>query len=218
MRTIAVAVLMILASASAVPQVYDLDERSNVITVIQDAIDRIKELITDPIVVELAEGDYELPIPGIFSATAFVKDISVTGASNIVIDNIDYSETTNKLSLDLSLPEVRARLGAAEAQVTILGFTLRGIADGELAISGLRISSESTVKVDDSGTSVSELVLSSSLEGVQSSIHLNLFGYDLSVYVNNFFGRTLPELLSSYVEPINRILARLILFLLERVL
>ncbi|CAK1600252.1 unnamed protein product [Parnassius mnemosyne] len=223
MKTIAFAALMILASASALPQVSDLNQRRDVVEVILDVIDKVREKIQDgydPYVLEKAEGSYRFPIPGVFRARASIEDLIVTGASNIVVEDIGYSVMTNKLTFAVAIPEIRVSIGRAEAEVAFLGRpSHRGFLDGRLAVTGLRISGELNVEVDDrSKASVSDVVISTSLGGIESGIHVNIIGYDLSGYVNNFLNKSLPTILNNNADRINRILEQVLTFLLNRIL
>ncbi|XP_013148677.1 PREDICTED: uncharacterized protein LOC106111207 [Papilio polytes] len=223
MKTFAFVALLALASATASPQTYDVESRNQIVDGFLDLMERASQWVKnrgyDPYTIDYVEGQYTLPIAGLMTARGSVSDLSVIGVSNIVVHDIGFSLITQKLIFDVGIPDISASLGLAEGEVSFLGRPAHsGLASGRLSIKNLRITGE--VAVDNSGgnVAISDLAVNVRLGGIESGIHLNIIGYDVSTYVNNFLSNTLPALLRDNSEYIDRLAVRGILYLLDRVL
>ncbi|XP_013163537.1 PREDICTED: uncharacterized protein LOC106114764 [Papilio xuthus] len=223
MKTFAFVALLALASATALPQTYDVESRRDVVQVVLDIVERASQWLQnrglDPYVMDRVEGQYSFPIAGLFTARGSVTDLSVIGASNIVVNDIGFSLITQKLTFDVGIPEISASLGLAEGQVSILGRPPRsGLASGRLSVKNFRITGDVVVDVSGDSVAISDLVVAARLGGIESGIHVNIIGYDVSTYVNNFLSNTLPNLLQDNSDYVNRAIRRAILYVLDRIL
>ncbi|XP_014354782.2 uncharacterized protein LOC106707852 [Papilio machaon] len=223
MKTFAFVALLALASATALPQTSEVESRRDVVEAVYDVINRIIKWIEDrgldPYTLDYVEGQYEFPIPGLFTARGSVSDLSVVGASNIVVYDIGFSLISQKLTFDIGIPDITASLGLAEGEVSFLGRPAhRGLASGRLSIKNFRITGDVSVDISGDNVDISDLVVSARLGGIESGIHINIIGYDVSTYVNNFLSNTLPNLLQNNAEYVDKIIGEAIMYFLDRIL
>ncbi|KPJ17799.1 hypothetical protein RR48_06605 [Papilio machaon] len=223
MKTFAFVALLALASATALPQTSEVESRRDVVQAVHDVINRaiqwMEERGFDPYTLVYFEGKYEFPIAGLFTARGSVSDLSVVGASNIIVYDIGFSLITQKLTFDIGIPDISASLGLAEGEVSFLGRPAhRGLASGRLSIKNFRITGDVSVDISGDNVDISDLVISARLGGIESGIHINIIGYDVSTYVNNFLSNTLPNLLQNNSDYVNRIIKEAIMYFLDRIL
>ncbi|CAH2069012.1 unnamed protein product, partial [Iphiclides podalirius] len=193
MKTIAVALILMFAGVNAVPyevQNVDLEDKTNsndIIGIVDSITQLIKDNGLDPYVVEWAEGAYNLPVNGIFSAEAYIKNFVLSGLSNWNVNDIGFNK--NILSVDIELPLLEASVGLRVAGQLNLGL---------------------------SGQLTDRLVLQCSLGDIESELYFNLFGNDLSDSVNDFVGNRVPSALIEFEEQLNRLFVNIITSILNR--
>ncbi|CAG5026898.1 unnamed protein product [Parnassius apollo] len=220
MKTIAFAFVALLVGVNAVPyQVAKADVRNEkiidgiIIGIIESIAQQIQDLGLDPLVIDRFEGEYIFPVDGIFSGIVSIENFELSGLSNIVINEVSLQGNT--LSFYLALPSIDAFVGDVSVEVQILNRRLFGHGGGRLSIKGLRFAGQVTLGTEKL---IDNLNLAFSLGGIESNLNVNILGYDISSRLNEYLGNTLPSQLNKYEEQLNRVLANIILKVLDRLL
>ncbi|KPI93587.1 PREDICTED: uncharacterized protein LOC106114730 [Papilio xuthus] len=224
MKTYAFAVLMLLAGASALPTISEDELRQQrVITdTILGLIDGVSQAIQarglDPYHLKFAESSFALSEPEILSGYAFARDVNLVGLSNIRVNNINFSILAQRLTIDLSLPNLRGSVGESHFEMNLFDRELDGQGSGSLEIVNLGLKADVRVSVGViSGITVRSIDLDLYLDNVVSDLQVNLFGRDLSASFNNFFNG-LPAFVKENTVAINGLLEYIAWIIVERVL
>ncbi|CAG5026882.1 unnamed protein product [Parnassius apollo] len=225
MKSIAVAVLMLLASANTLPTLSEDELRQErlitdvIINIIKDFSQSIVDAGLDPFEVENAQGQFALSEPEVFSAVAHVQGFSFKGLSNIAIHNMQFSILASRLTFDVSLPKLSLSVGDSGFEVILLGRELNGHGSGSVEIDELRLRGEVRVNIGViSGISVRSLDLWFSMKGINSNLHLILFGRDISEKCNNYLNNTLPNALNENQAEINELLEFIVWKIIDKLL
>ncbi|XP_013148379.1 PREDICTED: uncharacterized protein LOC106110956 [Papilio polytes] len=224
MKTYAFAVLMLLAGASALPTLSEDELRQQrVITdTIQGLIERLRQAIRDrgldPYKLEFAESSFALSEPEIVSGYAFARDVTLDGLSNIRVNSINFSILAQRLTIDVSLPNLRGSVGESAFEMNFFDREWAGQGSGSLEIVNLGIKADVRVSVGViSGITVRSIDLDLYLDDVVSDLNVNIFGRDLSASFNNFFNG-LPAFVKENTVAINGLLEYIAWIIVERVL
>ncbi|XP_013163445.1 PREDICTED: uncharacterized protein LOC106114693 [Papilio xuthus] len=216
MKTIALALVVMLVGASAVPE-FETTELKNP-RIIDDLVRGVLEAVielaaaADPYVVESASGDYTFPVPGVFTAVASVENFKASGFGNIEIVDVSFSGST--LRVELRLAGVEASVDSGSAEVKIFSRTITGAISGSLAVSDVRVAVVAQLGL--TGYLVDDLELDFSVGGLQSDLNIRINEWELSDRINNWINVTLPAALEKYSEQVNRLVARIALWVLGR--
>ncbi|CAG5026886.1 unnamed protein product [Parnassius apollo] len=218
MKSIAVAVLMLLASANTLPTLSEDELRQErlIADVIINIINGVSQLIVraglDPFEIENAQRQFALFNPEVFSAVAYVQGFAFKGLSNVAIHNMDFSILASRLTFDVSLPKLSLSVGDSGLEVILLGREIKSHGSGSVEIEELRLRGEVRINLGViSGISVRSLDLWFSLKGIDSNLSLIIFGRDISEKCNNFLSNTLPNALHENQDKINKILEFIVL-------
>ncbi|CAG5026902.1 unnamed protein product [Parnassius apollo] len=182
-----------------------------VINIIERIAEHIQGLGLDPLVIDKFDGEYTFPVDGIFSGSVSIENFESSGLSNIVVNEVSFKHST--LSFDISLPSIDSFIGDVSVEVHILRRKLFGEGSGRLNIKDLRFAGQVTI---GSEKLIKDLNLAFSLGDIESDLHVNILGYDISNRLNEYLGKTLPSQLKKYEEKLNRVLANFILKVLDR--
>ncbi|CAG5026890.1 unnamed protein product [Parnassius apollo] len=224
MKSIAVAVLMLLASANTLPTLSEEELRQEkVITdVIINIINGIRQSIIDagldPFEVKSAQGEFALSEPEVFSAVAYAENFLFKGLSNIAINSLDFSILATRLTFDVSLPRISVSVGDSGFEVTLLGRELKGQGSGSLDIIELRLRGDIRLSFTQDQIVPRSINLWLSLEDIESNLYLNLLGRDISDIVNEYLGTTLPNALRESEAEINELLEYIVWKIIELIL
>ncbi|XP_038208481.1 uncharacterized protein LOC119829854 [Zerene cesonia] len=227
------ALALLAAGASALPQnnqadIVNKEERlvtgtiRNIIREIQKAI---QDNHMDPLIIKDMEYTYNIPFvfqfPGIpcfllsfhifVNVRLFIDDLTFVGASDIKINNLDYSVLFDRLRFDLELPLLALEVGNSGVEASILGGNYDVTFKGSSSISRIRLSGEVRVNIGIiSGISIRSLSVQFSVGGISSAHELVVFGEDISDDFNNVFNNIIPDFLNTYQSEINQLLTDII--------
>ncbi|XP_014354773.2 uncharacterized protein LOC106707844 [Papilio machaon] len=199
MKTIALALVVMLVGVNAVPSQFETTEFKNT-RIIDDLIRGVLEAVVelaaaaDPFVVESASGDYTFPVPGVFSAVASVENFRAAGFGDIEI--VDVAFGGGKLRVELRFAGVEASVDSASAEVKIFNRIITGAISGSLAVRDVRIAVEAQLGL--TGYLVDDLELDFSVGGLESDLKILINERDLSDPINNWMNVTLPATLEKY--------------------
>ncbi|XP_013148678.1 PREDICTED: uncharacterized protein LOC106111208 [Papilio polytes] len=217
MKTIAFALVVMLVGVNALPSEVETAEFKNT-RIIDDLVRGVLEAVielakaADPYTVDSASGDYNFPVPGVFSAVASVENFRASGFGNIELDDVSFSGSS--LRVEISLTGVQASVDSASAIVKIFSRTISGSISGSLAVSNVRVAVVAQLGL--TGYLVDDLEVDFSVGGLESDLNIRINDWDLSDRINNWINVTLPAALEKYSEQINRLVARAVLLILGR--
>ncbi|XP_045516165.1 uncharacterized protein LOC123709093 [Pieris brassicae] len=216
MKFLVFGLALLVAGASAFPeaQVSELQGRDfagNVRSIIELLRQLIMDNNFDPFILERREREVVL-LPYV-NLQYLVEELEITGASNIVINKLDYSNIFSRFRYDLELPELAFSLGNAKINGLLLSRNLNSELAGSLKISGVRLAGEAYVTIDilAGGTiNIDSLEARFDLAGLEAEIEVTVQENDLSERVNVFINERIPAWIKDNENDINRVLATVI--------
>ncbi|XP_068628627.1 uncharacterized protein [Battus philenor] len=202
MKTVAVALVALLASVSALPP-----QPTSAVAIVEAVIESIVNALEqrDPILVERAEGEFNFRDR--VKGSAFVEALVFTGFSNVASD---VSLSGSVLNVALTFPSISATVGDSGAEVTVGRRTIGAQLSGSLAINDIEIVSQ----VDLLGFLIDGLDFDCTIGGIDSNLNVVVGSHDLSDRVNDVLGVRLPNLLKKHRDLLNRVAARAIQLIL----
>ncbi|XP_068628778.1 uncharacterized protein [Battus philenor] len=225
MKTIAVAALMLLASASALPALSEKEARQQrivvdiILGIINDWKQDMRDRGLDPLIVESARRDFALSEPKILSGSAWVENFELVGLTDIRVNNMHFSILSQTLTFDVSLGRLSARAGDAGFELTTFGRDISGGISGSLEIVNARVTGSVRVSVGViSGISIRNISLRFSVGAINSDLNVIVLGRDISDRVNDYLNNILPAALKESEREINNLLEYIALIIAERLL
>ncbi|XP_046971900.1 uncharacterized protein LOC124538760 [Vanessa cardui] len=222
MRFTIVTFLLVIAGACALPEQQIAPQNERIITnQIRRAIEQIKREIReaglDPLYIDRADFDFwVMPFTGI---EGFIDQLTFTGASNIVINQLSYNVFQNSVKFTLTIPELRLAIKDSGITAHVFGSKHSAQFNGGLVIRQVRLVGDIRASVGIiSGISIRSVSLQFSIGDIQSNLQLNAFGNDYTDELNQLLGTTIPDLLQRYRNEINRELSRIVLEILRELL
>ncbi|XP_068628760.1 uncharacterized protein [Battus philenor] len=202
MKTVAVALVALLASVSALPP-----QPTSAVAIVEAVIESVVNALQqrDPILVERAEGEFNFRDR--VKGSAFVEAFVFTGFSNVVSD---VSLSGSVLNVALTFPSISATVGDSGAEVTVGRRTIGAQLSGSLAINDIKMVSQ----VDLLGFLIDGLDFDCTIGGIDSNLNVVVGRHDLSDRVNDVLGVRLPNLLKKHRDLLNRLAARAIQLIL----
>ncbi|XP_022113755.2 uncharacterized protein LOC110992306 [Pieris rapae] len=216
MKFLVFGLALLVAGASAFPeaQVSELQGR-NIVDNIKRIIDIWRQLVIDnrfdPYI--LARREREVVRLPYLNLQYLVEELEFTGASNIVIHKLDYSNVFNRFRYDLELPELAFSLGKAKINGLLLSRNLNSELAGSLKISGIRLAGEAYVTIDilaGGAINIDSLEARFNLAGVEAEIEVAIQENDHSERVNIFINDRIPAWIKDNESDINRVLGTVI--------
>ncbi|XP_052737390.1 uncharacterized protein LOC112057898 [Bicyclus anynana] len=213
------AILLVGVCANALPQAlfeneFSTREERIVTNQIKRAIEQLRRDIKaaglDPLLIEKYEGSTS-PVPILVTIAGKIENLEFTGLSNIAINDLDYSTLRNRLRFDISLPQLSLSIGNSEVRANVFGNRYNGRLSGNLGITQIRVSGEVRVNVGIiSGVSIRSVDAKFRIQNIKSALAVLFQGEDYSDTVNALLNETVPQLLDTYKEEIDKYLSDLI--------
>ncbi|XP_068628866.1 uncharacterized protein [Battus philenor] len=203
MKTVAVALVALLASVSALPP-----QPTSAVAIVEAVIESVVNALQqrDPILVERAEGEFNFRDR--VKGSAFIEAFVFTGFSNVEVNDVSLSGSV--LNVALTFPGISATVGDSGAEVTVGRRTIGAQLSGSLAINDIKMVSQ----VDLLGFLIDGLDFDCTIGGIDSNLNVVVGRHDLSDRVNDVLGVRLPNLLKKHRDLLNRLAARAIQLIL----
>lgn len=188
-----------------------LDDSRFVDIIVVEIIQRIREQIVeaglDPLEKDRLELEYTLPVTDLLNVNTYVNNLVLAGASDIVINNMDYSILLTRLTFDISLPRLSANIGSSALDVTFFGESLTTALRGYIAIEDIRVQGNVRFSIGIiSGISLHSLNIDFTLGGIESHLDLAVQNVNYSEILNNVLGGTIPNAIAENREELNELL------------
>ncbi|XP_064076893.1 uncharacterized protein LOC135194821 [Vanessa tameamea] len=222
MRVSIVAFLFVIAGACAFPEQQIEPKNERVITnQIRRAIEQIRREIRaaglDPLYID--RNDFEFWTTPFIRVEGFIDQLTFTGASNIVINQLSYNIFQNSVRFTLSIPELRLSINKSSVTAHMFGNEYNAELNGGLIIRQVRLVGDIRASVGIiSGISIRSVSLQFSIGQIQSNLQLNALGNDYTNELNQFLGTSIPEILNKYRNEINRELSKIVLDILRQII
>ncbi|XP_047541717.1 uncharacterized protein LOC125074417 [Vanessa atalanta] len=222
MRVSIVVFLFVIAGAYALPEQQIEPKNERIITnQIRRAIEQIRREIRaaglDPLYID--RNDFEFSMSPFIRVEGLIDQLTFTGASNIVINQLSYNIFQNSVRFTLSIPELRLSINKSSVTVHMFGNEYNAELNGGLIIRQVRLAGDVRASLGIiSGISIRSVSLQFSIGQIQSNLQLNALGNNYSDELNQFLGTTIPEILSKYRNEINRELSKIVLDILRQIM
>ncbi|KAJ2943970.1 hypothetical protein O0L34_g8291 [Tuta absoluta] len=178
-----------------------------IVGIIENITELMRESGLDPWFNEGGNVALALPVPVIFDLKAHLNDLSLTGVSNIIVNQMNFGLLSNRLDMDISLPRIALHVGDAGLDATILGSNFDFSANAVLAIVQPRIAGSVQFNIGIiTGIFVREVNLAFSLERLQFDGHVRAFGIDITQDLKQFINHMLPQRLNELEKDINELI------------
>ncbi|XP_068628257.1 uncharacterized protein [Battus philenor] len=203
MKTVALALVALLASVSAMPP-----QPTSVVGIVEALIESIVNALEqrDPILVERAEGEFNFRDR--VKGSAFIEALVFTGFSNVEVNDVSLSGSV--LNVALTFPSISATVGDSGAELSVRSLTIGAQLSGSLAINDIKLEAQ----VDLLGYLIDGLDFDCTIGGIDSNLNVVVGRHDISDRVNDVLGVRLPALLKRHRELLNRLAGRAIQFIL----
>ncbi|KAJ8733758.1 hypothetical protein PYW07_014309 [Mythimna separata] len=180
---------------------------NQVIEAIEGISQDIRDIGLDPLHIKKETYVYELPVPVIFNAVAFLEEVLSTGLSDIVVNDMNYSLLWSRLTFELEIPHIHLSARAADGVVTLFGEKLTASVDGRCDIRGIFVKGEVRVNVGIiSGISIRDVDIDLNVGQIISSIRLLILGNNYSQEITNFINQTVPATLAEFKSEIDELI------------
>ncbi|KAI5635819.1 hypothetical protein NE865_11421 [Phthorimaea operculella] len=178
-----------------------------IVGIIENITQQMRENGLDPWVNEGGNVAVGLPVPVIFDLKAHLNDVSVTGVSNIIVNQMNFGLLSNRLDMDISLPRIAVHIGDAGFDATILGEYLDFSANADLVIVQPRISGSVQFNIGIiTGIFVREVNLAFSMERLQFDGNVKALGIDITPDLRHFINVLIPQRLNDLEKDINELI------------
>ncbi|CAH0698757.1 unnamed protein product [Spodoptera exigua] len=169
--------------------------------VIADFSQSIKEAGFDPLYIERQEYIYQLPVPVIFKSVFLMEQLSSNGVSNIVVNSVNYSLLTSRLSFDIELPLIDMGVGAGSVETTVFGRNFTMNSSGKVAVQRMRFVGQIRFVVNiipKISISARSSDIDFTMDGIESDVKLVVQNEDYSDKMNEFLSMTVPATFKEY--------------------
>ncbi|CAH3847603.1 uncharacterized protein LOC123709143 isoform X2 [Pieris brassicae] len=224
MKFVVFACALLVASAIALPQKTNEVEpkeprliTNSIRNIIRQVRNAIRANGLDPLIIDSYEFEYNVPF--LVDVRLFLNNFSFTGASNIVIRQLDYWVFWHRLRFNIELPRLMLVVENSGLKANVFGEKYNGDLRGSLAINGIGLSGEVRVNFGIfSGISIRSVVTKFRIGRITSNVNLTLMEEDLSANVNKLFNEDIPYILKTYEAQINKFFNDTIRAILDGVL